>query len=196
MIFYLCIFYWHSFCIIYFGRFQLTIFATIWFFATDRENLLEPLENAFEWIFRFHYGSVVLAALLLPLVSVIQLPVSYIQSTIEELARGSMLIGFVSSCTECIEGLFLCVNSYGLMKTALDGSSFFVGCTSAKRDIVKKNNLRYGALAEVVDVALILLNFLVAGIVVFIFDIFMNNSSTEKENKLEDHTTIIVSNRS
>lgn len=191
MIFYFSMFYWHVFSIIYIGRFQLTIFACIWFFATDRENLREPLENAFEWIGRYHFGSIVLAAFLLPLMSIVQLPVSYLINIYQNIARNNFILKFIGGCFDCFEKLFLLVNGYGLTKVALDGSNYFSGCSEAM-DIVSKNNLRYGALADVVDIALGFVNFEIAGIVTYLFYLYIERNEHHSSGRLEINPVLIV----
>lgn len=190
MIFFFVVFYWHVFTIIFLGRFQLAIFACTWFFAMDRNNLVEPLENAFEWIIRYHFGSVALCAFLLPLVTPFQLPVSYLKSLYEKLPS-NIITNCLGKIFNCFEDIFLFVNKFGLVKIALDGSSYLNASSEATK-IVKRNILRYGALDDLVDIVLLFVNFLIGGIIVYGFDLYLNNSRYEQSSKFETHSIIIV----
>lgn len=193
LFFYIFCFYWHCIFIIYLGKFQLHCFACTWFFATDRENLDEPLQDSFEWGFRFHIGSIALASLLLPPIMIIQTPISYAKQLYETVEGSNIILRCLGSIFNTFETVFLYVNKYGLIKTSLDGSDFLHGCADSM-DIVNRNILRNGALNDVVDIALFMYNFLVAGVIVYIFDLYLNNSGYEQSNKFQTYSIILVRN--
>lgn len=189
--FYLFCFYWHILSIIYFGRFQLYCFACTWFFAIDRENLEEPLADSFEWSLRFHVGSIVLCALVLPIVMIIQTPISYAKQLYETIEGENILFRCIGGIFSTFETVFLYVNKYGLIKTSLDGSRYFTGCFDSL-DIMNRNILRNGALNDVVDIALFMFNFLVAGVIVYGMDLYLNNSEYQQSNKYETYSILMV----
>ena len=142
--------FWNIAFILYLSHFVICVVAIMWYFATKRDELEDPLWTGYKWGLFYHVGSLAFGSLILAIIWVVQLILAYLQQQAEEVkgADNKVMQCFlrVASClVSCFERFIKYLSKHAFIEVAMKSVNFFRGAGTSM-SLIMSNSLRLGVL--------------------------------------------------
>ena len=147
----------------------------MWYYSHAPGNELSlPIWRSYKMVFRYHWGSLAIGALLLAIVQFMQMIVELFKRQAE--AQNNKCLEYVLKCVQCflacVECIVKFINTQAYIQIALKGRNF---CYAAKDgfELVWSNPLRYAIVGGIGTVIMFLGKLMIACLTAFLFYLFV-----------------------
>lgn len=145
--------------------FIISCLATSWYFDPKKHGISIP--RAFCWSYTYHIGSIAFGSLILSIIWTIQLLLTYIYNKSKNISKDNFCFKCMICFTACFERLINYINRHSYIEIAIRNINF---CSAVKKNIslFTGNFIRFGALAGLVGLFLVLGSILITVIVMIV----------------------------
>ena len=166
----------------------------MWYYSHAPGNELSlPIWRSYKMVFRYHWGSLAIGALLLAIVQFMQMIVELFKRQAE--AQNNKCLEYVLKCVQCflacVECIVKFINTQAYIQIALKGRNF---CYAAKDgfELVWSNPLRYAIVGGIGTVIMFLGKLMIACLTAFLFYLFVTYVTSVHNNYAAPIWSVVV----
>lgn len=149
---------WNSAFALYLSDFVVCVVAITWYFATNKDNLSNPLTTGYKWGLFYHFGSLAFGSFILGIVWIVQMILAYLQQQVEQVnAEDNKIMKCflkVASClVNCFERFIKFLSKHAFIEVAMRSSNFCSGSATSMK-MIASNGLRFGVLHGLCEIVI------------------------------------------